>query len=211
MKLDIVYENNDLLIVNKPRGMVTHHGAGVTSGTLQDLLEEYNGAGLDRAGIVHRLDKNTSGLLVVAKNAATQERLSQMFRDRRVKRTYIGIVEGIIHTNGTINKNLIRSPRQRTKYITTKQGGREAITHYEVIEAFKRHTLVRFNLETGRTHQIRVHCKSIGHPLVGDIEYNPKSSIKMHGQMLESVAIAFDDINVEIKPSQIFVDCLNKL
>jgi len=241
--LDIIFQDEYLMVVNKPRGMVTHHGANISSGTLEDLLGEYlktpvadatpplqgedaqrscearslQKGEFSRSGIVHRLDKNTAGLLVVAKTAAVQEKLFEMMKNREIKRTYIGIVEGIIHSNGTINRNLIRSPRNRTKYITTMQGGREAVTHYEVVKQYKKHTLVWFRLETGRTHQIRVHSKSIGHPLVGDLEYNPKSSIKMPGQMLESILIAFvhpftkKQIEVEIKPTQIFVDCLNKL
>jgi len=202
------------MIVNKPRGMITHHGAGATEGTLQDLLERND---LDRNGIVHRLDKNTAGLLIVAKTAEAQLKLQECLRNREIKRTYTGIVEGVVHDHGTINKNLIRSPRNRTKYITTKDGGREAVTHYWVERQFKKHTLLKFQLETGRTHQIRVHCKSIGHPLVGDSEYNPKSSIKIDGQMLESIALEFihpitqKEISINIKSTPIFVDVLNKL
>ena len=217
MHLDKVYEDDNLMIINKPRGLVAEHGTGVTSTTLQDILQETQPNNLDRGGIVHRLDKNTCGLLIIAKDLETQGKLVEMMKNREIEREYIGLVEGQIHRNGTINKNLIRSPRNRTKYITTETGGRDAITHYEVIELYKKHTLVRFRLETGRTHQIRVHSKSIGHALVGDPEYNPKSSIKVGVQMLESVRLAFihpitgEKIDITIPPSQLFNEVKKKI
>ena len=191
--LDIIFQDEHLLIINKPRGMVVHPGAGNKRGTLLNALLGYQGAkNLDRAGIVHRLDKNTAGLMLAAKTPIAQAKLGEMFERHEVNRTYVGLVEGVIKTQrGTINANIVRDERNRTLYKTDLVKGRRAITHYKVLQAFSKHTLVEFTLETGRTHQIRVHCKSIGHPIVGDPEYNPKSSIKFDGQLLESVRIEF--------------------
>ena len=186
--IDIVYEDEHLMIINKPTGMVVHPGNGNRSGTLLNALLHYGNDKLERAGIVHRLDKNTAGLMVVAKTASVQAKLSAMFETKQVKRTYIGLVEGVLHGSGTINKNIVRHPKIRTIFTTAEKGGRTAVTHYRVLENRPKTTLVEFQLETGRTHQIRVHAKSIGHPLVGDPEYNPKGG---KGQELRSVAIEF--------------------
>ncbi|MDR0975811.1 MAG: RluA family pseudouridine synthase [Christensenellaceae bacterium] len=195
MPIDIVYEDADLMIINKPRGLVVHTGAGNKNGTLLNgllALNSYKSGEVERAGIVHRLDKNTAGLMVIAKNAKTQSALSKMFEKHEVKRTYLGIVEGRIENDLTINKKITRDERHRTLFKVSETAGRVAITHIKPIEVFARHTLCEFNLETGRTHQIRVHLKSIGHPLVGDPEYNPNSSIKnLSGQMLEAVKLEF--------------------
>ena len=204
--LDIIYEDDYLLIINKPRGMVVHPGAGVHSGTVLNALlgreihiprrltapPLYLKGELLRAGIVHRLDKNTAGLMVVAKTAEVQAKLGKMFEAHAVRRTYIGLVEGVLRGEGTIDKNIVRDKNHRTLFTVAVSGGRRAITHYTVLRNFSKWTLVKFDLETGRTHQIRVHCKSIGHAIVGDPEYNPNSSIKnLSGQMLESVEIEF--------------------
>lgn len=189
--LDVVFEDDDLMVVNKPRGMIVHPGAGVNSGTLLNGLLG-RGTNLERAGIVHRLDKNTAGLLVVAKTAAMQAKLSEMFEKRDIRRIYVGLVEGILNGTGTIDKNIARDSNRRTLYKVVPTGGRKAVTHFKVVRNFSKWTLVQFELETGRTHQIRVHCKAIGHPIVGDPEYNPSSSIKeLSGQMLESIKLSF--------------------
>ena len=216
IKIDIVFEDEHLMIINKPRGMVVHPGAGNKNGTLLNGLlylidntdeadepDESDKAALSRAGIVHRLDKNTAGLMVVAKTAPVQAKLAAMLEKHEIERVYHGIVEGAWEGEGSINKNIIRDPKHRTLFTTKSQGsakqvlqttatgGRTAITHYKVLKAFKKHSLVEFRLETGRTHQIRVHAKSAGHPLIGDPEYNPNSSVKASGQMLESISISF--------------------
>ena len=219
--IDIVFEDEHLMIINKPRGMVVHPGAGNRSGTLLNGLLSLNGNDdktLDRAGIVHRLDKNTAGLMVVAKTSKAQSQLSAMFERHEINRTYIGLVEGKMpREQGTINANIIRDPSHRTLFKTTTSGGRSAITHYKVLQTFPKWSLVQFNLETGRTHQIRVHCKSIGHLLVGDVEYNPNSSIKVDGQLLESVEISFTHpithktIHHKIQPSQLFADTIKRI
>lgn len=189
--LDVIFEDSDLMVINKPRGMIVHPGAGVNSGTLLNGLLG-RGTDLERAGIVHRLDKNTAGLMVVAKTTTMQAKLSEMFEKRDIKRIYVGLVEGILTGIGTIDKNIARDPNHRTLYKVVASGGRKAITHFKVIRNFSKWTLVQFELETGRTHQIRVHCKAIGHPIIGDPEYNPTSSIKeLSGQMLESIKLSF--------------------
>ena len=218
--LDIVYQDAYLMIINKPRGLIVHEGSGVKTRTLEDELALIQkDTTLERQGLVHRLDKNTAGLMIVAKDAKTQELLSAMLKKHDVERTYLGIVEGVMHGKGTIDKNIMRSPRNRTLYITTQsKQGRNAVTHYSVVGNYKKYTLVRFNLETGRTHQIRVHCKSIGRPLVGDPEYNPKSTIARGvGQMLESVEIAFTHpitnkpIKVKIQTTDLFKSIQSKM
>lgn len=193
----IVFEDDYLIILNKPRGITVHPGAGVKRGTLLNgLLFKFADSVLERAGIVHRLDKNTAGLMIVAKTRKTQEKLCHMFEKHEINRTYLGLVEGHTPQNGRIEKNIIRHPNRRTIYTTADVGGRHAITNFETVGYYKEKggrnvSLVRFMLETGRTHQIRVHAKSIAHPLVGDPEYNPDSSIKYNGQLLESVEISF--------------------
>jgi len=191
MPIDIIFQDEHLMIINKPRGLVVHPGNGNKSGTLLNGLLALGNDGLERAGIVHRLDKNTAGLVVVAKTAQVQSKLSAMLEEHSVERTYIGIVEGRLEGSGTIDKNIVRDERNRTLYKTSPTGGRRAVTHYKVIDTFARHSLVGFRLETGRTHQIRVHCKAIGHPIVGDPEYNPTGTVKATGQMLESIRLAF--------------------
>ena len=168
--LDIVYEDEYLMVINKPRGMVVHPGAGVKTGTVLNALLGRGQGHLERAGIVHRLDKNTAGLLIVAKTADCQQRLGRMFERHAIKRTYWGLVDGVVNADQTIDRNLKRHPQHRTIFTVTEQGGRRAVTHLHVLERYAKHTLCEFTLETVRTHQLRVHCKAIHHPILGDPE-----------------------------------------
>jgi 23S rRNA pseudouridine1911/1915/1917 synthase len=171
--LDVVFEDDDLLIINKPAGLVVHPGAGNTQGTLLNaLLHRYSAAAtLVRAGIVHRLDKLTSGLMVVAKTEAVQLALTSLLKTHEVVRIYNAIVVGQIVAGGTVEAPIARHGQDRTKMAVNEMRGRDAVTHYRVMEKFRAHTHVRCQLETGRTHQIRVHMAHIGFPLLGDSDY----------------------------------------
>ncbi len=179
IRLDIVYEDEDLLVVNKPRGMVVHPAPGHTGGTLVNALlyhcSDLSGiGGVKRPGIVHRLDKNTSGLLIVAKNDFAHRSLSGQLKTKKLKREYIALVCGRVEPEkGRIEAPVARHPRHRKK-MAVVAGGREAVTHYRVLKYFTRYTLVQLRLETGRTHQIRVHMSHIGHPVAGDTAYGRK-------------------------------------
>ena len=170
--LNIVYEDEDILVINKPFGLVTHPGAGNWSGTLANALLYYDQdlSKLDRAGIVHRLDKNTSGLMVVSKNMRSQKFLVEQLQNHQVEREYSAIVYGHMISGGVVNESIGRDFKDRLKQ-SISDNGKEAITHYRVIDRFKSHTHVKAILETGRTHQIRVHLSHIGHPLIGDSTY----------------------------------------
>jgi 23S rRNA pseudouridine1911/1915/1917 synthase len=185
IKLDVLYEDDDLIVVNKPAGMTVHPAAGVTRDTLVNALlfwckDSLSGVGgVARPGIVHRIDRNTSGVLVVAKNDFAHKDLAEQFFNHSIERTYYAIVYGIpTPQSGVIEGNIARSPYDRKKMALVKNGGKTAITHYSVVENYKNvASLVKCNLETGRTHQIRVHLSSIGCHLVGDDVYEkPKKS-----------------------------------
>ena len=171
--LNIVYEDETLLVINKPVGLVVHPAAGHASGTLLNALLNHceDLASVPRAGIVHRLDKDTSGLMVVAKTLAAHSSLVEQLQARTVSREYAAIAMGAMTGGGTIEANIGRHPHQRKKMAVLEFGGKEAITHYRITERFANHTYVRVKLETGRTHQIRVHMAHIHYPLVGDTTY----------------------------------------
>ncbi|MBM7544472.1 RluA family pseudouridine synthase [Periweissella beninensis] len=188
--LDIVYEDNDLLVVNKPEGMVVHPAPGHTSKTLVNaLLYHVPLAKINdtlRPGIVHRIDKDTSGLLMVAKNDIAQQKLQQELKAKKNLREYIALVHGnLVEETGTINLPLGRAKTDRKKQAVIKDG-RNAVTHFTVLKRFVNYTLIKAVLETGRTHQIRVHMAYIGHPLVGDPLYGPKKTLGGHGQYLHA-------------------------
>ena len=181
--IDIVYEDDDLIVVNKPAGMVVHQGAGVYQGTLVNALLYHCGdslsgiGGVKRPGIVHRIDKETSGLLVAAKNDTAHIGLSAQFEKHSIERTYLAFVCGLPNPlQGTVEGNIGRSKYDRKKMALLASGGKEAVTHYKVVQAFGTYAaLVQCRLETGRTHQIRVHLSSKGHHLIGDKVYSPSS------------------------------------
>ncbi len=173
--LNVVFEDEDMIVLNKAVGLVTHPGAGNWSGTLANALLHYEPklATLDRAGIVHRLDKNTSGLMVVARNEKSQKNLVEQLQTHSVSREYSAIVYGYMVSGGTIDKPIGRDTKDRVKQ-TVSSNGKEAVTHYRVIDRYQNHTHVKVILETGRTHQIRVHLSHIGYPLIGDSMYGSK-------------------------------------
>ena len=173
--LNVVFEDEDMIVLNKAVGLVTHPGAGNWSGTLANALLHYEPklATLDRAGIVHRLDKNTSGLMVVARNEKSQKNLVEQLQTHSVSREYSAIVYGHMVSGGTIDKPIGRDTKDRVKQ-TVSSNGKEAVTHYRVIDRYQNHTHVKVILETGRTHQIRVHLSHIGYPLIGDSMYGGK-------------------------------------
>lgn len=195
--LDIVYEDEDIAVINKPQGMVTHPAAGNMTGTLVNAalfhIKGLSGiGGVSRPGIVHRLDKDTSGLIIIAKNDAAHGELCALIKDRKLDKTYIALCHGNIKTDsGTIVTGIDRHPRER-KRMAVSPAGREAITHYRVLKRYGKYTLVEFVIETGRTHQIRVHAKHIGHPVVGDVVYTKlKDPFAISGQLLHAQKLGF--------------------
>lgn len=197
--VEIVYEDEDLAVVNKPQGMTVHLGNGNTDGTLVNALlfrlDRLSGInGVIRPGIVHRIDKDTSGLLVVAKNDKAHLSLSKQIEEKTCKRTYLALLEGNLKTDsGTITTYIGRSPQDRVKMaVVQPDKGKIAITDYCVIKRYDGYTLCRFDLKTGRTHQIRVHTKYLGHPIVGDKVYGiKKQKFKLNGQLLHAFRLSF--------------------
>ena len=197
--LDILYEDEDLLVVNKPKGMVVHPSAGHYTGTLvnavmyhcKNSLSGINGE--IRPGIVHRIDMDTTGSLIVCKNDESHLAIAEQIKIHSINRIYRGIVCGVVkEEEGTIHAPIGRHPIDRKKMAINEKNGKDAITHYKVLERFEKYTYMEFKLETGRTHQIRVHMASIGHPLLGDPLYsNGKSSYKLQGQTLHAMTIGF--------------------
>lgn len=196
--LDIIYEDDDLIVINKPKGLVVHPGAGVSNHTLANALKFYSDDlssinGEFRPGIVHRLDKDTAGLMVVAKNDTSHAFLASQLADHTLGRKYIALVMGTISENdGTIIAPIGRDTKNRLKMAVNLKNGKEAVTHFTVIERFKGYTLVECSLETGRTHQIRVHMEYISHPVVGDPLYGKGNrTIYNDGQLLFAYKISF--------------------
>ena len=179
MSLDIVYEDAALLVINKPVGLVVHPAAGNRDQTLLNGLLHYYPAlkKIPRAGIVHRLDKDTSGLMVIAKTLPAHHHLVSQLQDRTVSRQYYAIVQGAMTAGGTVSTQLGRHPHQRKKQAVLPFGGKEAITHYRLVQRFRQHSLIRCQLETGRTHQIRVHMAHVHYPLVGDKLYGGRAKV----------------------------------
>lgn len=198
--IEIVYEDDDLAVINKPQGMTVHMGNGNVDGTLVNALlfrlDNLSGInGVMRPGIVHRIDKDTSGLLVVAKNDAAHLSLAEQIEKKTCKRTYLALLEGNLKTDGgTITTYIGRSPTDRVKMaVVPPEKGKIAITEYKVIERFDGYTLCQFDLKTGRTHQIRVHAKHLGHPVVGDKVYGiSKQKFKLNGQLLHAYRLSFE-------------------
>ena len=196
MPLDIVYEDDDVIVVNKPQGMVVHPSPGHPDHTLVNALLYHSPLstinGEFRPGIVHRIDKDTSGLLMVAKNDKAHQFLSQQLQAQKNLRKYVALVHARIkEDSGVVNAPIGRSPKDRKKQAVVSDG-RSAVTHFEVLERFADYTLVACRLETGRTHQIRVHMKYIGHPIVGDPLYGPRKTIRGNGQFLHAQELGFE-------------------
>ena len=218
--LDIVYEDDDLLIINKKSGMVVHHAPGHYTGTLVNaLLYRFNltSGEKNRPGIVHRLDKDTSGLMLVAKNEFTHEKLAEMISKKEVERKYLAIVDGLIkHETGTIDAPIGRDIADRQKMAVTDVNAKDSITHFRVLERFDNNTLIECILETGRTHQIRVHLAYIGYPVNNDPAYGRGKATEF-GQMLHSKSIKLKhprtgkELFFEIEPPQEFKEKLEEL
>ncbi|MGD7021029.1 RluA family pseudouridine synthase [Rossellomorea vietnamensis] len=222
LDLDIRYEDSDVIVVNKPRGMVVHPAPGHPSGTLVNGLMAHckDLSGINsvlRPGIVHRIDKDTSGLLMIAKNDLAHEKLVEQLVNKTVTRKYKAIVHGIIpHEQGTIDAPIGRDPKDRQR-MAVVDSGRDAVTHFNVLEKFGAFTYVECKLETGRTHQIRVHMKYIGYPLAGDPKYGPRKTLDLDGQALHAAVLGFEHprtgeyLEFEAEPPEVFRQTLQKL
>ena len=222
--LDVIYEDSDIIVINKPKGMVVHPANGNPDGTLVNAIlsrckDSLSGIGGEiRPGIVHRLDKDTSGLLIVAKNDKSHVKMSEQIKNHEVKKTYIALVRGVLKENeATINMPIGRSNTDRKKMAVVKNG-KNAITHIKVIKRYNKYTLLEINIETGITHQIRVHLSHIGFPVVGDYTYsNGKNEFGIIGQCLHAKALDFKhpitqkEIHLEAPLPEYFRDILNKL
>lgn len=197
LPLDIVYEDSSVIVINKPRGMVVHPAPGHLKGTLVNALlghcHDLSGInGIMRPGIVHRIDKETSGLLMVAKTDEAHHSLAAQLKDKTTQRLYLAIVHGILpHDEGTIDAPIGRADKDRKKMAVTEKNSKHAVTHFKVLERFSRYTYVACRLETGRTHQIRVHMAYIGHPLAGDPKYGPRKTLPIQGQALHAAELGF--------------------
>ena len=220
--LDIVYEDDDVVVVNKPQGMVVHPSVGHTSGTLVNALMYHihdlsSINGVVRPGIVHRIDKDTSGLLMIAKNDRSHQALAEELKDKKSLRKYLAIVHGnISNDRGVIEAPIGRSEKDRKKQAVTAKG-KPAVTHFKVLERFGNYTLVELTLETGRTHQIRVHMAYIGHPVAGDPLYGPRKTLKGNGQFLHAQTLGFthpttgESLRFSVEPPAIFQETLENL
>lgn len=222
--LEVLYEDNDIIVVNKPKGMVVHPANGNPDGTLVNAImaickDSLSGIGGEiRPGIVHRLDKNTSGAIIIAKNDKAHIALSNQLKNHEIKKTYFALVRGIVkESNATINMPIARSKNDRKKMAVDKNG-KEAITHFKVLERFDDCTLLEVNIETGRTHQIRVHLSHIGYPIIGDDVYsNGKNRWNVKGQCLHAKSLDFKHpitgklIHIEAPLPKYFTDILKEL
>ena len=222
--LEVVYEDSDIIVVNKPKGMVVHPANGNPDGTLVNAIMNIckgslSGIGGEiRPGIVHRLDKDTSGLLIVAKNDLAHINMSTQIKNREVKKIYIALVKGNINENeATINMPIGRSTKDRKKMAVRKEG-KEAVTHFKVLKRYGDYTLLKIKIDTGRTHQIRVHMAEIGHPVVGDMVYSKgKNEFGVEGQMLHATSLDFrhpitgKEMHLEADLPEYFKNVLNEL
>lgn len=222
--LDVIYEDSDIIIINKEKGMVVHPGNGNPDGTLANAImarckDSLSGIGGEiRPGIVHRIDKDTSGIIIVAKNDKAHIDISEQIKQHKTKKTYLALVRGIVKENeATINMPIGRSQKDRKKMAVDKKG-KEAITHFKVLKRFKENTLLEVVIETGRTHQIRVHLSYIGYPIVGDYTYsNGKNKFGVEGQMLHAYKIKFKhpstgkEVEFKAELPKYFLDILETL
>ena len=222
--IEIIYEDNDIIIVNKPKGMVVHPANGNPDGTLVNAImakckDSLSGIGGEiRPGIVHRIDKDTSGLLIIAKNDTAHVNMSEQIKNHEVKKTYVALVRGIIKENeATIDMPIGRSTSDRKK-MTVNRNGKNAVTHIKVLKRYDKYTLVEVNIETGRTHQIRVHLSHIGYPIIGDYTYsNGKNEFGVEGQCLHAKCLEFKhpitgkEMKLEAPLPQYFQEILNTL
>ncbi len=220
IKVDIIYEDDDLMVINKQSGLVVHPAPGNYQDTLVNALvskHDLSNNG-DRPGIVHRLDKDTSGLMLVAKNDYTHEKLAKMIQDKEVERYYLALVEGTFnHETGTIDAPIGRDSKNRERMCVTSVNSKKAITHFKVLKRYPKYTLIECKLETGRTHQIRVHMKYINHPVVNDPVYSKLVSDNDFGQLLHSYKIKFSHprtkkiLEFQVDPPKEFYEILNKV
>ena len=222
--LEVIYEDDDIIVINKPKGLVVHPAAGNPDGTLVNAImaickDSLSGIGGEiRPGIVHRLDKDTSGILIVAKNDVSHINISEQIKNHETEKIYVALVRGIVKENGaTINMPIGRSNKDRKKMAVTRDG-KNAITHFKVLKRYEKYTLLEIKIETGRTHQIRVHLSHIGYPVVGDYTYsNGKNDFGVEGQMLHSKKIKFkhpktgEQMELEARLPEYFQDILDKL
>ena len=224
--LDVLYEDKEVIVINKPKGMVVHPAAGHYSGTLVNALMYHCGSelsginGVMRPGIVHRIDMDTTGSLIICKNDKSHNFIAEQLKEHSITRKYHAICYGIIkEDSGTINKPIGRHPNDRKKMAINEKNGKEAITHYKVLQRFQNYTYIECQLETGRTHQIRVHMSSIGHPLLGDEVYAPgrKHPYHLEGQTLHAKILSFvhpitnEYIELDAPLPEYFENLLNKL